>query len=324
MPLPTDEKILALSQDLLQQFDNIFGLHPGFRPAHAKGILLTGTFTPSKQAASITRAPHLQRESTPVTIRFSNSTGLPLVPDNDPNANPRGLAIRFQLAEHVHTDIVSHSTDGFPTRTGQEFLELLRAIAASSSSTASPSPVEEFLGAHPKALQFVQTPKPFPISFATETYFGVTAMKFFNSNGDSRYGRYRILPDAGNAYLNSNEIEGKDTDYLFQEIEERIAKGPVKFRILVQLANEEDTVNDATVHWPEDRTLIEFGTITLTDLVSEDAAEQQHIIFDPIPRVDGIEPSEDPLLELRAAIYLISGRRRRATAREEMAEAVAS
>ena len=114
MPLPTDEKILALSQDVLQQFDTIFGLHPGFRPAHAKGTMLTGTFTPSPGAASLTRAAHVNRESTPVTVRFSNSTGIPVIPDNNPNANPRGLAIRFHLAEHVHTDIVSHSTDGFP------------------------------------------------------------------------------------------------------------------------------------------------------------------------------------------------------------------
>ncbi len=139
MPLPKDDKLIALSQDLLQQFDTIFGLHPGFRPAHAKGTMLTGTFTPSSDAASLTRAPHIQRESTPVTVRFSDSTGLPLVPDNDPNANPRGLAIRFQLGEHVHTDIVSHSTDGFPTRTGQEFLEFLRALASSDPSKPSPS-----------------------------------------------------------------------------------------------------------------------------------------------------------------------------------------
>jgi catalase len=69
------------------------------------------------------RAPHIQRESTPVTMRFSDSSGLPLIPDNDPNANPRGIAIHFHLAEHVHTDIIGHSTDGFPTRTGEEFLE---------------------------------------------------------------------------------------------------------------------------------------------------------------------------------------------------------
>jgi catalase len=324
MPLPTDEKLLALSQDLIQQFDTIFGSHPGFRPAHAKGILLTGTFTPSQQATSLTRAPHAQRTSTPVTVRFSNSTGLPLVPDNDPNANPRGLAIRFHLAEHVHTDIVSHSTDGFPTRTGQEFLEFLRAIAASSSSTSSPSPVEAFLGTHPKALAFVQTPKPFPSSFARETYFGVTAMQFLNGGGESRYGRYRILPEAGNDYLNEAAVAGEGSDYLFNEIEERVSKGPIQFRILVQLANQGDTVNDATTHWPEDRHLLEFGTITLNALVPNEMAEQQHIIFDPIPRVDGIEPSDDPLLELRAAIYLLSGRRRRVATPHEEREAIAS
>src|SRR5580698_4211865 len=127
MPLPTDEKILALSHEIIQQFDAIFGLHAGFRPAHAKGLTLTGTFTPSRQAASLTRAPHIQRASTPVTARFSNSTGIPLLPDNDPNADPRGFAVRFHLAEHSHTDIVSHSTDGFPAHTGDEFLEFLRA-----------------------------------------------------------------------------------------------------------------------------------------------------------------------------------------------------
>src|SRR5689334_6699268 len=118
MPLPSDKKLIELGNDLIKQFDTLFGLHPGFRPAHAKGVLLTGRFTPSPDAASLTRAPHIARESTPVTVRFSNSTGLPMVPDNNPNANPRGLAIRFHLADHVHTDIISHSADGFPTRTG--------------------------------------------------------------------------------------------------------------------------------------------------------------------------------------------------------------
>ena len=311
MPLPKDDKLIALSQDLLQQFDAIFGLHPGFRPAHAKGAMLTGTFTPSSDAASLTRAPHMQRESTPITVRFSDSTGLPLVPDNDPNANPRGLAIRFHLGEHLHTDIVSHSTDGFPTRTGQEFLEFLRALASSDPSKPSPSPIEAFLGTHPKALEFVQTPKPAPSSFARESYFGVTAMHFTNKDGVSRYGRYRIIPEAGNDHLDDATAAGKSANYLFDELTERIAKGPIRFRILVQLANDGDIVDDATVHWPEDRTLLELGTLVLTEPVSNSDHEQKHIIFDPIPRIDGIDPSDDPLLELRAAIYLLSGRRRR-------------
>jgi len=57
MPLPTDEKLLALASNVLAQFDQIFGMHPGFRPAHAKGIMLTGTFTPAATAGEVTKAP---------------------------------------------------------------------------------------------------------------------------------------------------------------------------------------------------------------------------------------------------------------------------
>jgi catalase len=312
MPLPTDERIVALSQDLLQVFDTIFGLHPGFRPAHAKGVMLSGTFTPSPGAASLTRAPQMNRKSTPVTVRFADSTGVPVIPDNDPNANPRGLAIRFYLAERVHTDIISHSTDGFPTRTGQEFLEFLRALAASDPSKLSGSPLEAFLGAHPKALAYVQTPKPAPSSFARESYFGVTAMRFTNKDGVTRYGRYRIVPEAGADHLSDSAAAAKGANFLFEELAERIAKGPIEFSIRVQLANDGDTVDDATTHWPEGRTVLDLGKIVLTEPVQDNAHEQKHIIFDPIPRVDGIDPSNDPLLELRAAVYLLSGRRRRA------------
>jgi catalase len=226
------------------------------------------------------------------------------------------MAIRFNLGEHVHTDIVSHSTDGFPTRTGEEFLEFLRALATTDLSKASdpanPSPLEMFLGGHPAALAFVQTPKPAPSSFARESYFGVTALKFTNSDGVSRFGRYRIVPEAGNEHLDAATVAGKGSNYLFEEIVERVKSGPVAFLLQVQLAEDGDVVDDATSHWPESRTVAELGRILLTALVADDAAEQQQVIFDPIPRVEGIEPSDDPLLELRAAIYLISGRRRRA------------
>jgi catalase len=311
MPLPSDEKIIALSEDLLRQFDTIFGLHPGFRPAHAKGVMLRGTFSPSPEALSLTRAPHVIRDSTPVTARFSNSTGIPLIPDNDPNANPKGFAIRFNLAERVHTDIISHSTDGFPTRTGQEFLEFLRAVAASDPSKPSPSPVEVFVGTHPAALAFVQAPKPCPSSFAREAYFGVTALRFINKDGAESFGRYRITPDAGVEHLSEAIAKTKDGNFLFNELTQRIAAGPISFQIHVQVAKENDVVDDATIHWPEDRALVHFGKLMLTEMVPDNPHEQKTIIFDPIPRVDGIEPSNDPLLELRAAVYLLSGRRRR-------------
>ena len=310
MPLPSDEKIVQLANDLLGQFDTIFGLHPGFRPAHAKGMMLSGTFTSSHEAMSFTRAPHAMRESTPVTVRFSNGTGLPLIPDNAPDSNPRGLAVRFQLADHVHTDIVSHSTDGFPTRTGQEFLDFLRAVAAGDPSA--------FLAEHPAALAFVQTLKPSPASFATEAYFGVTAFRFINQQGLARYGRYRISPKAGVEHLDEAAAKSKDENYLFDELARRIAAGPIGFDIHVQTADDQDIVDDATIHWPSDRPLVHFGTIELMAKASDDEAHRR-IIFDPIPRVDGIEPSDDPLLELRAAIYLLSGRRRRHATDSQMA-----
>lgn len=311
MPLPQDERIVALANDLLQQFDQIFGLHPGFRPAHAKGLMLSGTFKPADDGQTLTHAPHVARESTPVTVRFSNSTGLPQMPDNAPDANPRGLAIRFHLAEHVHTDIVSHSTDGFPMRDGKGFLELLRAIAASGADVPSPKPIEQFLASHPSALAFVQAPKPFPSSLARETYFGVTAFEFTNAAGHSKFGRYRIVPEPGNDYLTDEQVARLPENYHYDEIAKRVAQGPVRFRILVQVAAEGDVVDDATIHWPESRQLVELGTLTLTDVVPDTLVQQKRIIFDPIPRVDGIEASADPLLELRAAIYLLSGRRRR-------------
>jgi catalase len=312
MPLPNDERVVALANDLLAQFDAIFGVHPGFRAAHAKGALLAGVFTPSPEAAKLSRAPHFNQPSTPVRVRFSNSTGVPMLPDNDANADPRGMAVRFVLGEHKHTDIVSHSVDAFPARDGYEFLDFLKAVKATDPANFAGSPLEAFLGSHPAALAFIQIPKPAPSSFARETYFGVTAMEFLNADGASRFGRYRIVPEEGNDFLTAEELAVKDANFLMDEIRSRVAAKPAKFTLAVQLAEPGDVVDDATIHWPTEREILSLGTIEITASVPDDAAEQKTIIFDPIPRIDGIEASADPLLELRAAIYLVSGRRRRA------------
>jgi len=173
-----------------------------------------------------------------------------------------------------------------------------------------------FLASHPATLAFVQMPKPSPASFATEAYFGVIAFRFTNREGLARYGRYRIVPQAGIEHLDDATVKAKGENYLFDELTRRIAAGPIRFDIQVQLANESDTVDDATHHWPADRPVVHLGVIELTAKAPDDEAHRR-IIFDPIPRVDGIEPSGDPLLELRAAIYLLSGRRRREVAEPE-------
>ena len=313
MPLPTDEKRLALSKEVIQALDDLSGVHPGHRPAHAKGQLVAGAFTPTQEASDLSRARHFHAPSTPVVARFSDSTGLPNVPDNDPNqSGPRGFAIRFQLGEHVHTDIVAHSTDGFPVRTAPEFAELLRAIHASGPDVPHPNPIEQFLGSHPKALAFVQTPKPIPTSFARESYFSVTAYKFVNAEGTARHVRYRLVPEAGNDHLDAAGAAAQGPNFLMEELAARLAAGPIRMQLWVQIAAEGDVVDDATEHWPEDRPQVLLGVLTLTALVPNDDAEGKRIIFDPVPRVEGIEASADPLLGARADVYLMSGKRRRA------------
>jgi catalase len=217
------------------------------------------------------------------------------------------LAIRFQLAEtprHVHTDIIAHSTPFFPARTGEEFLQFFQAVKADT--------VPDFLGSHPAALAFVQAPKPTTSSFAREKFFGVNAFRLIAADGKETFVRYRIVPDTGEDYLDEGALENKSPNFLFDEVPELVEKGPIRFNLRAQIAQEGDPTNDATVRWPEERETVELGTIKLDGLVENDAEEQRKIIFDPIPRVDGVEPSDDPLLDARAAVYLISGRERRA------------
>ena len=289
------------------------GLHPGFRPAHAKGLMCIGSFSPSPEAAALTRAPHANRPSTPVTVRYSNGTGIPTIPDNDPeHSGPRGIAVRFHLADHVHTDIVAHSTNGFPVRTGEEFLEFLRAAVAAGAG--KPEAIGRFLAVHPNAKRFVEAPKPVPTSFAREAFFAVTSFKFTSAEGVSRHGRFRIRPEEGTEYLSNEQAAAKSTTFLFDEINQRLAKGQIRLGVLVQLAGSNDDVTDSSTVWPESRPQIPFGTITLPARVDDLEPERRKIIFDPIPRVDGLDTSGDPLSEVRSEIYLLSGRRRRKAA----------
>ena len=309
MPLGTYTN-LALAEQLLDALDTLSGLHPGHRPAHAKGLMCSGTFTPSPEAAKLTRAPHAGKPSTPVTVRYSDSTGVPTIPDNDPQrSGPRGIAVRFHLADHAHTDVVAHSTNGFPVRTGEEFLDFLRAAAFGAGK---PEALGAFLATHPNAKRFVEAAKPIPTSFVREAFFAVTAFRFTNAEGVSRHGRFRIRPEAGTEYLTEEEAARKSANFLFDEIGPRLAQGPIRLGVFVQMAERGDDVADASVPWPDNRAQIPFGTLTLIARVDDQEPERRRIIFDPVPRVDGIDTSGDPLTEVRSDIYLLSGRRRRA------------
>lgn len=184
-------------------------------------------------------------------------------------------------------------------------LQLFQAIAAGKAP--------EFLGSHPTALAFAQIPKPTPSSFSREKFFAVNAFKFVAADGKETFVRYRILPEAGEDYLDETATKDKSNDFLFDDVSKLVENGAILFKLVGQIA-EGDPTDDATKQWPEERKLVELGTIKLDSLVEHDAEEQRKIIYDPVPRVDGIEPSDDPLLEARAGVYLLSGRERRAAA----------
>lgn len=315
MPFSSDAQVLETSSGLVDVLRGAASQPTQeFRPAHAKGHLLTGTFTPTPTASTLSSAHHFNHPSTPITLRFSSSTGLPSIPDTDSNGNPRGLAIRFHLPDkggkRQHTDIVAHSTPSFPTRTGAEFLEFLRAAGGPNAADAVP----EFLGRHPETVRFLQEPKPSPMSFATEKYYGVNAFKFTSKEGKTTTLRYRVVPVAAPAYLEAAALAAKSPTYLFDELAERLQSRPVEFKLVAQIAEEGDVTDNATVVWPEEREVVELGTLRVEKTLGEEEsrAQQKRIIFDPIPRVEGVEASDDPLLEVRANVYLISGQQRRA------------
>jgi catalase len=317
MPLTDDQATLDAAKEVLGLLKGAFGTPGGYRPAHAKGILLEGTFTPTAEAKSLTKAYHFNASSVPVTVRFSDSTGIPIIPDNDANASPRGFAVRFHLPEEnghrKHTDVIGHSTPFFPVPTGQDFANLVRAIGGSQQpDLPNPTPIEKYLGENAAAFAFVTAPKPFPHSWATEGYFALNAFKFINAEGKETYIRYEIVPEVGLEHYSEEDAKALSANYLSEEIKERVGKGSVGLKVLAQIAEEGDPTNDITKKWPESREKVELGSIKLTGLVADDAATQKTTIFDPIPRVDGIVESDDPILQFRAALYLVSGRERRA------------
>jgi catalase len=302
---------VAQEKSLPQQIADVMvqlngGIHPGFRFAHAKGLVLTGTFTAAPSARSISRAAHLTGAPVPVTVRLSDGTGLPEVSDANPKASPRGLAIRFTLPKGGFTDIVANSHNGFFVGTGDDFLALLKAIAATTPSSPHPNPVEQFLGAHPRTAKVIKDSQALPRSFATLAYFGNNAFLFVDSAGARRAGRYQILPAAGIAHLDSAAAAKASANYMFEDLRRRIARGPIRYTLAVQLANPGDPTNDGSVVWPNDRKRVVLGKISLTAIPPDNEALQRSLAFSPIYLTDGIQLSDDPFPGLRAAVYALS------------------
>jgi catalase len=296
----------SLAEQAVDAINDLAGRHPGHRSAHAKGTLLAGTFTPI--GAGLTRAAHMQDEPVPVTVRFSNGSGNPGVPDYAREG--RGMAVKFYLPDGSRTDIVALSLPCFFVRTPEDFLEFTRARKP-DPATGQPDleKVGAFMSAHPEAVPGIQaalSDEP-PDSYATYAYNSIHAFRWLDASGGERFVRYRFEPELGERTISSDEAKARGPDYLQRDILERT---DAAFRLLVVIAGEGDPVDDPTVEWPADRERVEVGRLELTGPETERERGGDILVFDPTRVVDGIELTDDPILRFRPLAYSVSVERR--------------
>lgn len=291
-------------QDLVNALHSAFGEHHA-RAVHAKGTILEGSFTATKAAQGLSKAPIFSGATLPVTARVSDFTGIPDIPDNIGDANPRGFAVKITAKGDKAVDIVAHSFNGFPVATSDEFAAFLRDVGASGPGVAHPTPIEQFLATHPIAKTFLTTQKPPPVSYATTAFFGVNSFKYTNAKNASVYVRYRFVPRAGEHYLTPDALKTKGPNYLQEEIAQRVGKAPILFDWYAQISDKGDKIDDPSVAWPENRKLVLLGTITITRLAPDPASVDKQTLFLPGEAHPGIEAA-DPMLTLRNKAYPIS------------------
>lgn len=342
----------SLAKELVDEMQRLFGKHAGYRTskglsdrnldmanhlkAHAKGLLVEGYFTPTVEARALSVASHYSKDSTPIIARFSVGGGIPHIPDVDDGATPKGLAIRFLVDEHTYTDLVSHTFDGFATRTGEEFLGFLKvfrafqvtqAALAKAKATGGDTtkeaadfqsavgPFQDFLASHPSAAAFVTSPKPNPINYGTITYYEPNTHVLTNAEGKVTNVRYRLDPADGE-HLHPNDktqLQSLSPSYLEEDLHSRFPEKPIIFNIQAHVADINDVLEDATVPY-KSTTFVHIGKLVIEKVSDDNVAKQQQIAFSPNPELGGIKgiaASEDPLIQARKGVYHISAEQRR-------------
>jgi catalase len=245
----------------------------------------------------------MQSDPVRVTVRFSNGGANPGASDAE-IGDGRGMAVKFYLPDGSTSDIVGLSIPVFFVRTPVEFLEFTLARAESFDK------VGEFIGSHPATAAAVQLIVPTlvpPRSYATVAYNSIHAFKLVNADGEQRWVRWRLVPEAGVETLPEEERESADPDYLQDEIFERI---PVRFTLVARMGGDDAVTDDPTVPWPENVEMVEMGVVELTGPETEREHGEDVMVMDPTRVTDGIELSDDPILHIRSHAYSVSVERR--------------
>ena len=294
---------------LVNEFEAVNGRHPGFRRNHAKGVCVFGWFDSNGAGERLSRAVVFRHGHVPVIGRFALAGGLPMMPDG-PNA-VRSLALQFTLPNDEVWRTGMNDIPVFPVRDAQGFYDNLAALVP-DPATGKPDPakLQAFLAAHPESSRAIGQIKntPFPSGFANASYNGLNAFRLINAAGVATPVRWTLQA------VDDFEPESADApaakNYLFDALVARLARGPAQWHLLLTIGQPSDRTDDATIAWPAGRETVDAGTLTLDRIEAEGPGNCRDINFDPLALPSGIEPSDDPLLSARSAVYSVSATRR--------------
>lgn len=294
---------------LVNQLQVNSGTFAGYRRNHAKGVCVSGYFQSNGDAARYSVAQVFASGRTPVVGRFAIPGGNPYAPDS--SVPIRSMALRFALANGQQWRTGMNSMPVFPVSTPQGFYALLEAQQP-DPATGKPDPkrLAAFFAAHPETAAFLawaKTAKP-SASFATDTYDSLDAFVFVDADGGHHPVRWSMVPET--PPLGAGNAQPDEANYLATDLAQRLARAPLRWRLLVTFANPGDPIDDAAKEWPSTRRTIDAGTLVIEGTEPQASGPCRDINYDPTVLPDGIEPSGDPLLPARSAAYAVSYLRR--------------
>jgi catalase len=287
---------------VIDGFQADFGEHAGYRRNHAKGICVVGHFDGNGMASAYSSASVFAPGRVPVVGRFAVPGGNPAVADT--SSPVRSLALQFLLPNGEQWRTGMNSTPVFVVNTPEGFYQNLLA-SRPDPATGKPDParLKAFFDAHPESAAFRAWTRAHPptSSFVDTAFYSINAFRFIARGGAVHLARWSLVPEADGAPLGPGQAAGHDA--LQDDLVRKLAQGPARWRLRVQLAAPGDPGNDATRAWPADRQTVDAGVLTLTSASAQADGPCRDINFDPTILPRGIEVSDDPLLAARSGAY---------------------
>jgi catalase len=301
----------------IERFEQVDGVHSGFRRNHAKGLGVSGFFASNGNGVRLSKAAVFEPGRVPVIGRFSLDGGQPYQPDR-PDTR-RGLGLQFSLAngELWRTAMINFPL--FPVSTPEIFYERLLAFKQ-DPATGKPDPaqVKAFEERHPETVVVLKkiTAEPHSSGFGNTTFHGLNAFLFTNAAGKATPVRWILKP------MQPFEAAGAappDKNYLFDELITQVHRIPLRWRLIVIVGKPGDRTNDPSIGWPADCEQVDVGTLTLDRVEAEEFSAATDIKFDPLMLPAGMAPSDDPVLLVRSPVYSQSYTRRAGETRQPSA-----